>query len=462
MRLKLFILTCLLVLAGVLRFCKLGEWSFAKDETATLWEEASLFLGVNASPDSQIFRLPRIVPLSHFLLHVGYTLFGRDEFGSRVVPAILGTASVGAVFLLLDALTGRSTASATSLLIALWPAHIVLSQENRFYMIAFFFSSLCLLVGALAAKRRSAILGLAACCLAIAAGLSHTISFAVLLVSLLALVSCSMAPSRPPPRIIVLIYFLAILVVAGFATIYLKPLVKGWNEGSSFGYTVPHSILASILMFGWPVVILAGLGGLLLLYERSLEGWYWVTCALSWAIMTAALPLVVHYHPSYSFPLALCPMVLAGSAVATVFESLRRNSVLIGAAWLIGAAMLNLPSLVSHYIDGSRPDMRSAAHYVRTNWTTGDRVTGPSMGLFLHYASGSDPVIPLSESDPVPQLQRLAQDPGRLWIVIQSGRSGLPDDLSVWLGKRCSHEFKVRRRRFDYEDNCVDVYKLRG
>lgn len=459
MRSKIFMPVCLILVAGVLRFYKLGEWPFARDELATLAEEASLFRDGRALPSSPIYRLPRIIPLGYLVLHAGYPLFGRDEFGSRAIVAILGSASVGAIYQSLNMLRGRAVAIATSLLIVLWPYHIVQSQENRFYMMAFFFSSLCLLVGALAAQRKSTTLSVMASCLALAAGLCHTICFVALFLMNLAMLAGWLAERRPPPGRLLLVFCLASLLVIGYVAFYLRPLVRGWNEGAQWGYNFRHSILASLSMLGWPIVLLCCLGFALLLRERSVQGWYWVACALGWAVMIIVLPFLVIYQPAYGFPLALAPMVLAGSAIATLYGCLRRESPLIGLLWLVLAGLMNLPGVASHYVDGSRPDMRTAAKYVKENWVAGDLVTGPSMGLFRRYfGPGHEHFIPLSMSDPIPQLQKLSAESERLWIVVGSGRSGLPENLRNWLGRRCSHELRLRRRRFDEADFCIDVF----
>ena len=142
---RVLVAMCLLVLAGSLRFYKLGDWPFAGDETTTLAKESSLFGDKHIQEDSQVSRLPRMIPLSYLIHHVGYEWFGRDEFGSRAILAILGTISIPIIFLLLAPLLGQPTAIATSLLIALWPEHLCHSQVNRFYMIAAFFAFLCLL-----------------------------------------------------------------------------------------------------------------------------------------------------------------------------------------------------------------------------------------------------------------------------------------------------------------------------
>ena len=118
---------------------------------------------------------------------------------------------------------------------------------------------------------------------------------------------------------------------------------------------------------------------------------------------------------------------------------------------------MNLPSLASHYVDGSRPDMRTAARYVEKNWQPGDRVAGFSMGLFGHYVPHCDPRIPLP-ADARETLESLAAGKGRLWIVLQSARGGLSEDLRRWLGTRCSHELTVQRKRFDFPEYTVDVF----
>ena len=129
----------IMLIGGWLRFKGLGAWPFAGDETATLMEERSLFSSTADSPDSQSYRLPRLIPVAYGLIHLSVQLFGRDEFGSRVVGALLATLILGLIFLLLNRTIGTFAAIAASLLVMLWPDHIVQAQEARFYSIAAFF-----------------------------------------------------------------------------------------------------------------------------------------------------------------------------------------------------------------------------------------------------------------------------------------------------------------------------------
>src|SRR5579863_1781334 len=106
------------LLATGLRFYDLGVWPFSGDETATLHEEAVLFHGVHVPQDSQAYRLPHLIPASYLALHISHELFGRDEWGTRVVVALLGVFSVVLVYWLLSGALSRTVATVTAVLVA--------------------------------------------------------------------------------------------------------------------------------------------------------------------------------------------------------------------------------------------------------------------------------------------------------------------------------------------------------
>jgi hypothetical protein len=450
----------LMFLAGALRFHKLGDWAFANDELSTIGEERALFERGAAAPESQAYRLPRVIPLSYFFHRLGDSLFGRDEFGSRVVTAVFGTLGIGIVFLLLDMLKGRATALACALLMALWPEHIFQSQQTRFYIIAAFFAGLAMLLGAFAAQRRSALSAAIACCAIFAAILCHTLTAILLGTVFAGIVAGSYAARQPFPKKAAWVFLAAWAVAALFGWLYLKPLMSGWNSGETWGYGVLHSLLASVNAIGWPVALLAALGVLVLLRERSAQNWYWATCALGWLAASAVLPRLVVYHPGYAFPLAVAVFVVAGCAVGTIHDCLKTKGTFVAAAWVGLACLGNLPGVASHYRDGSRHDIRTAAEYVKTNWQPGDRVAGHAMAWFAYYAKDLSPAIS-KQPDLSRELEDCVHGKQRLWVVVESGRGGLPKELDQFLGTHCSHEFKVLRPRFDYAEYCVDVYLYR-
>ena len=124
----------LLVLAGGMRFYRLGNWSLAGDETATFEEVDSLLTHRPADLNNQIDSLPRLIPLAHGALAIGYNLFGRSDFGCRALPALLGSLNLALLYLLLRGPLGALPPLTSALFVALWPEHIFHSQENRFYI----------------------------------------------------------------------------------------------------------------------------------------------------------------------------------------------------------------------------------------------------------------------------------------------------------------------------------------
>ncbi|HXW75187.1 MAG TPA: glycosyltransferase family 39 protein [Steroidobacteraceae bacterium] len=448
----------LLALAAALRFSDLGAWPYSGDETATLEEERALFHTAGAPPASPSYRLSHAIPLSYLAFHVSHTLFGDTERGTRVVVATLGCLSVVLVFLLLDGPLPRATAIVAALLVALMPQHVLHSQETRFYMVAAFFGFVALLTGGRILERHSELFAALTSCLIFLAMLCHTLLVVLLPLVFLAICAGFYARGQLVPRAVLLIFGIAAAAMALFATVYLRPLLQGWNQTESWGYSPSHALLASIVMIGWPTTLLAVVGCVLMIRERTSQGWYWPVCLLGWVGATLTLPLVVPYHAEYVFPLALAGVVPAAYAIGVIYELLRPRTRWAAYAWLGLSCLTNLPALASYYVDGSRWNMRDAAAYVRQHWSPGDRVAGYSVGLFRHYSDGCcEPAIAL-RPDSAAQLARLAAEGGRLWVVLENTRSGLPPQVQRWLFDCAVHKLSVGGRRFDDAEFRVEVY----
>ncbi len=315
-------------LAGALRFYKLGDWSFEADEISALIEEQVLFHGAHFSEDAnynnQYDRLPRIVPVGYAALHVGYELFGRDEYGSRVVPAIIGTATVALVYLLLVPVSGYAAAMATSLLIAFWQQHVFYSQENHFYVVPMLFGFLCFLLGACEARRSRPIYPLLLCAAAVAALFSHPVAAAAFGLACLGIFAGAIAGRCQVRKTSILLLLTGGVVLAAIIISYVLPLQRGWYQGLETGDSPLGAVMATVSRLGWPVVWLAALGGLFAAVEGGAINWYWLTCALgSWAVIFL-MPMKFVFIARYALPLSLPMFVLAGTAIARVFSLLAR------------------------------------------------------------------------------------------------------------------------------------------
>jgi hypothetical protein len=441
-----------------MRFYRLGDWSLAGDETATFEEVDSLLTHRPAELKNQIDSLPRLIPLAHGSLAVGYTLFGRSEFGCRTLPALLGSLNVALFYLLLRGSLGTLPALTSALFVALWPEHIFHSQENRFYIPAELMSSLCMATGALAAQRHSLGWMAIACLSAFLAVLFHT-TLGLLQVGLVISFTVANVWDHRPGAWFLLGAILVTSLASRFLfTGYLMPIYRSWNFGSGWGYGPVQAVLASVVQLGLPATILAMLGALFAIQERSAQGCYWVVWAGLWFTVCLFLPQMMIYQPSYAFAFAPPICVLAGVAVARIYEMLKPVAPIAAAGWFCLVFLLNAPSVVSHYIDGSRHDFRSAALYIADHFQEGDRIAATSPALLSYYAPVCRGAIPLTSWHPQPDLEATAAKPGRLWIVLGSSRSGKGEELTQWLSKHAQLQAEFRKMRLDYYDYEVEVY----
>jgi hypothetical protein len=446
------------LLAAVLRFHDLGAWPYSGDETASLHEEDVLFHGVQVAHASQAYRLPHLIPLSYLALHLSHVLFGGDEWGTRVVVALLGVLSVVLVYWLLDGPLSRPVAIVAAVLVALLPQHVLHSQETRFYMVATCFSFATLLTGARILQSHGTFYPVLSAGAALAAVLTHTLLIVLLPLVCVALYIASYAQGRSLPRATWIVFAAAAAGLALLVALYIQPLVRGWNAHESWGYSVGHAMLASAVMVGVPLGLLSIVGVILLLHARSPQGYYWTVCYLAWAGASVALPLVIPYHAEYVFPLVLAALVAAAYAIVIIYQLLREIAPPAAYAWLGLSCLANLPALASHYVDGSRWNFRDAAAYVRSSWEAGDRVVSDARGLFDHYAAGCCvAAIPMA-ADSVAELADLVAHGGRLWVVLESTRSGLDSRVQRWLFDCAVHKLSVGGRRFDDAQFSVEVY----
>ncbi len=113
----------LTLLAAVLRFLRLGDWSLWIDEGNTLW--LTEHLSGKRPTDAY--------PLFFWLERGMVELFGTGEFALRLMPALLGIATVPLLYLAFRKPAGERVAFWGALLLALSPWHLFWSQNARYY-----------------------------------------------------------------------------------------------------------------------------------------------------------------------------------------------------------------------------------------------------------------------------------------------------------------------------------------
>lgn len=163
---KTFLSACVILLtllAAIPRLHNLGGPGFYGDEETTAFAARSLATGDAAvMPSGMPYH--RALPFT-WLNAKSAMIFGvDDELSYRVPAALLGIATVPALFLLLAPLVGRRAAFFASLLLALSEWHVLTSREARMYAPFLFFfavTSLSTLRWSLTGDRRHLLLAAA-------------------------------------------------------------------------------------------------------------------------------------------------------------------------------------------------------------------------------------------------------------------------------------------------------------
>ena len=454
------------LLAGGLRCYHLGDRPFHDDELATFDEVDALVHKPAPSTLTVTERLPRAIPIGYLVQWLDYQCFGRTEWGSRVLNALLGTASVLLVVVGISLTgAGRGMALVTGVLIALWPQHLYYSQENRFYMPAFVCASLCMLAGAIALHKRSWVWMVTASGLGVLAVFAHT-TLLILSAGLLGAMLLAAWTNRDV-RLgrLALVPAVALMLGCCVYLFYARPLLSGWNADSGWGLGPIKSLGAAIFKLGWPLCLLAGLGAVLALSRQREQDWYWLTWGVLWLASCLILPLAITHRSAYTFPPTLGVLVLAGQGIAHLAQRLAETSRPAAVAWVACACLLNLPGLISHCIDGSCPDYRPVADYIRAHWQPGDRLMATSPDLLERYLANGTLSGPLEPHKLEEGLQMLAQGTrgsGRVWIAVNYGRLSRPAHLLDWLGKHCSRELEVAPTRYDAFEYPAVLYLFHG
>lgn len=442
-----------LIIAGATRFARLGDWSFAGDEGYTAIEVGTMSTPSLEDPVMNV--VPKVIPLSFALHDAGCRWFGSDEFGSRVLSATFGTLSIPLIVLLLWPSLGSRTSIIAGLLLLLWPEHLFQSQQFRFYMFAFFFTSLSLSVALLGMTRNSAGPLVAACGLGALAVLSHTICAPLLGVVFLAEVARCLRLKKWDTIRLLIVTAANLAVVADYF-LRVKPLAGNMSKAEFWSPSSLYGVQSAILLIGWPVFLFAILGAVRMLNRRTSTDLFWLGGMVLWGLQTLVLPAVLPYHADYLFPLALVMLVPAAVAIELVASALVQNSKLLALTFVLVACLLPLPSVASHYSDGSRYDFRRACDFVTDQSLPTDRYAGYNCTVLNRYLPRHAENINSPEA--LVKLQEMRSQPGRIWIVLTRGRNPLPEDLAVWLREHTTLKKQFRKQRFDYHDYVVDVY----
>lgn len=460
----------LMVSGLLLRVFRFSRWPLEENEVFTLRD--SLFNFSLSGPKPLIFAL------NHYFVAPWHAL---DEAGLRLLPVIFGIAAIPALYLLVRRAFDDTSALLIAFLVTVSPWHLYWSQFARYYSLVFLLTgvaSLAVYIGV--TERKGGWIGasLALWPLAVLAHPSASLVLGGLFVWALGVVALRAYNSGEyRKRHVYVIASVAIILVVA-TTWKLAPVLQYWFERAhSWG----HGPLALFLSYAdsatLSVMVLAGAGMVWLFRNEQTVAWF-VACGagiplMAGAVLTTAMPI------STGYLFATYPLVLLAGAVllAALWQKARPG----GLSFIALAVILSLvvadagPKVVSHYMDGGRPDIRAAAEFLERKAADGDVVLSDQHKVTLHYLDEDLPVSPFGRTEQPPDRviadaphpsEEEVRSPSerRLWIVVEIRRRGGFNELGLgrsadWIHRRCWQRASFGRPRLDYKVNRVEVYE---
>lgn len=419
-----FVLAVITVMAGALRFYKLGEWSFWIDEVYTVNRAKNAFDTFDWLPITEIL--------------VGLTFIFEDvgEWNARFFPALIGTITIPIIYFPLRNLFGPLTALLVSLLLAVSSWHLFWSQNSRFYTVLILLYTLAMVLFFLGIQRDRpwyVFIAMIILTFAIRERLTSLFFFPVVVSYLLAV---RFLPIEKPMgvRFKNLVFLLLPVAIMGayelnkfYASIGMPDSMDHISAGHHHSgiYVIltkfwgvagvnPLWLLTSIIYnTGIPLVCLALVGGIYLSIKRRGPEIFFLLGALIPLGFILVLSIFVYSLDRYIFISLSSWIILAALVIREAVDQRDEFGKILGLGLLVllvtSALFQNL--LYFKYQHGNRSNWKEAFAYVSERKTDGDIVVAVQPELGQYYLN--EKVVVMSEIEP----DLIAQSAKRFWFI---------------------------------------------
>jgi uncharacterized membrane protein len=437
-----FLLAGITLLASVLRFYKLGQWSFWFDEIFTVNRAL-----VHYSDIGEVFiNLPQRVWLPLSLLFTGQTLtiFETTEWTARVIPALFGIITIPILYLPIKRYFGSWVALLSVLLLAFSPWHLFWSQNARFYTALLLFAMLALFSFFYAFERNRPAFIIIGYGLFYFAASERLIALMAYPSFLIFLVLVYFLPFENPPgyrrkniilflapAFLFLVFELFQIITTGNSFLWDVIEVFGANRGPS-----PFRLVYRIILdLGVPITCLAAIGGLFQLSSRNRTGLFLISYAITPVLMLVVLNRFLFTDDRYAFLTLPAWIILA---VVTIKEiAVRIKPTNYGAMFIIAIPILVLS--VDFFTDmryfqsnsGHRLDWKGAFSLVASRQQEGDVTASYWPELADYYLDKV--TISLGTLRP----NDVVESNQRHWFIIDDYAIWSAGNISQWVEKQC-------------------------
>ncbi len=429
------------ILALVLQGYGINSWPMADDEVPSLVEMGLLQVDPQAFsvPANQIGRLPRAVPVFYRFQRFAIDHLPKSEVSYRLPSLVFGVLTSMLAFFVAYRWRGPWFATALAIVMNGSQLFIYLAQLDRFYAlpVLLMIATLVLMWVGSAAFVYVAIVVLTALSV-----LSHNVTLVVfglafgasVLLYLLGRVSIDV-PSKSA---------VALATAGSIYVFYLRPIVRGWNSTGN-----PTPVLVSFAaQLGIPILALALFGGWLILSRRDSAPVLWSLLIFAAGLCTLQLP-TIQWNPRYF--VFFLPAAWVLSAYAMEHVARRIGLSLSGAAWYGAVVLLLAPSMLSHYVDGTRHNYRQAAAILLEQDRSADPILSDDAETISYY-------LPDKLKHNLFVRTKATSFPASTFYLVARMNAWAP--LPIIPGRQMELLGEIYHRRFDQFSHILRVYRV--
>ena len=456
-KMQIVILSAVVMFGAALRFWNLGQWSFWIDEVFTVRDAQNLSLdSLRAIPN----------PIPYLAVKLSILIGGNSEWGSRLIPCLVGIVSIPVVFGLGRTLYNWRVGLFSSAFVACASWHLFWAQNARYPVFTFLFAILTAWCFYLSLERDSTLLmiGALACCLCLI--LSHTLSVVIVpALAVYALICLIEKPSRK--RWLNLLIFFIPFAMPVFALAFPEVrgyLFSGWGR-NEWQRSPLYIILTLVQGVSVPVAVTAFFGCAVTPLNKPTR------FLLCYAGIPLALFLVASQFQNvagyYLFWTTSAYFIFAAVACEQLWKAIEEKSgSTIG---ILVPCVLMVTLLSQNYLyfkieNGGRPKWREASAAIRTEMRASDKVvlSEPEMGKY--YLPELTPVYIGALLDDAEAFAEAWKNSGRdrLWFVVDVASFNVFDaneNVRSWIRQR-GHLIKTLPAFSRAKDRTIHIYLL--
>ena len=456
-KMQIVIVSLVVLFGTTLRFWNLGQWSFWIDEAFTVRDAQNLSL------DSW-----RVIPnpIPYLAVKLSISIAGSREWGSRLIPCIVGIASIPMVFGIGRTLFTWRIGLLSSAFVACSSWHLFWAQNARYPVFTFFFGVLTAWFFYTALERDSTLLTIGALVSCFCLILSHTL--AVVIVPALAAyaVMCLLEKSDRKRWLNLLIFFIpfAIPVLALALPQVRGYLFSGWGR-NVWQRSPLYIVLTLVQGVSIPIAVTAFFAPITTRFNR----------ATLFLLCYAGIPLILFLIASqlqnvagyYLFWTTPAYFILAGvvcERIRETTETASGNTLGILVPCVLLVTLLSQDYLYFKIENGGRPKWREAFEVVQAEKKPTDKVvlSEPEMGRYYLPELTSIYIGGLLEDSEAFEREWETSGRKRLWFLVDVASFNVFDaDVAVrnWIRQR-GRMVKTLPAFSRAKDRTIHVYLL--